>query len=234
MLIKAVLLAILFFLPSEAFAQQLLPGQAVILTAKNAIEETLDRSDGSIYQVEGLTRLPENIVLPDGILDLTPSLMGKVRYGQPMQVQVAVNINGLRQMNIVTVWRVKKLVEVVVAAKDLQSRTALSEDDVTLERREVTRIDEAIFQISDAAGLELKRAIPAGSMVTRSSLTKPEIIRSGDNVTIVSISGSVTVKASGQALQGGAAGDVIRVRNISSGKSLLGRIEDRQTVVILG
>ena len=233
-MIKKLLLAVFLLLwPTTALAEQNLPGQAVVLLAEDTIQKMLDRSDGSDYQMECLTMLPTNIVLPNGVLDMAPELVGQLRYGQPVQVRVAINIDGLRRMNIITIWRVRKFAEVLVASRDLSSRAVLEESDVVFERREVTRMDEVLFKSSDVVGLQLKRPLSVGSVVTRSSLTKPEMIKSGDNVTIVSVAGSVTVKVAGQALQGGAAGDVIRVRNLSSGKSLLARIQDRDTVVIL-
>jgi flagella basal body P-ring formation protein FlgA len=42
------------------------------------------------------------------------------------------------------------------------------------------------------------------------------------------------VQVAGQALQGGAVGDVIRVRNLGSGKSLLARIESATAVAVVG
>ncbi len=232
MIKKLLLVALLLFLPVTAEAQQAVPGQSVILLAEDTIQKMLDRSDGSDYQLECLTRLPPNITLPNGILDMSAELMGQLRYGQPIQVKVAVNVDGMRQMNIITIWRVRKFMEVLVAARDLPSQTTLEEADMVYDRREVTRVGDVIFQSADAVGLQLRRPLTVGSVITRSSLTKPEAIKAGDNVTIVSIAGNVTVKVAGQAVQGGAVGDVIRVRNLSSGKSLLAKIQDRDTVVI--
>ncbi len=229
------LLLLLLACPLGVGAQQqtqTIPTSSLVFIAQDAIESMLDRSDGSEYQLECLTRLPESIVLPVGILEMEPEIVGKIRYGSPVQVKVAVNINGQRQMNVITVWRVKKFIDVLVAAKDLPSRSVLTDADVTFERREVVRFEEVLFDPGDVVGLELKRPLTAGSIITRSSLTKSFLIKPGDNLTIISKSGSVMVKVPGQALQGGAIGDVIRVRNISSGKSFLARVEDAQTVVV--
>lgn len=234
--ILAVFLLIFLIAPfSEVKAnngQQSLPSALVFAVAQETIEKSLDRSDGSIYKLESLTRLPDQMLLPMGTMDLEPQLVGSMRYNTPIQVRVAVKINGSLQMHIVTAWRVKKIVNVLVAARDLPSRTIVSAEDFIYEPREIARIDEVVFDVESIIGLETKRPLSVGSVVSRSMLGKPQVIRSGDNVTILSKAGSVVVQAAGQALQSGSIGDVIRVRNLGSGKTILARIESESTVVI--
>ena len=232
---KTIILAIvLLLLPLTASAQsyQSIPASLIFAMAQSEIEKAIDSSDGSEYKVECLTRFPEVLQMPAGALDMKAELVGQIRYNAPVQVRVDIKVNGVRQMNLVTTWRVKKILMVIVAARDLPSRTVLSDADVVFERREVDRIDDIILEIKDIMGQETKRALTVGTVITKSMLGKPQLVKSGDNITIVSIAGAVMVKATGQALQGGAAGDVIRVRNLASGKIILARVQDENTVVI--
>ncbi len=77
----------------------------------------------------------------------------------------------------------------------------------------MTRIDDAVYDVESVIGLETKRPLTAGTIVSKAMLAKPFVVRSGDNVAIVSRSGTIVVQVAGQAMQGGAVGDVIRVRN---------------------
>lgn len=212
--------------------QQSIPAVLIYALAQDTINGLLDKNDGSVYTVECLTRLPDALMVHVGNLELEPDVVGTLRYNAPVQVRVVIKVNGLQQMNIVTAWRVKKVVNVLVAARDIPSRTILSETDVYFEQREVTKIDDVIYDIESVIGLEVKRPITSGTTVSKSMLMKPFVVRSGDNVAIVSRSGAIVVQAAGQALQGGAIGDVIRVRNLGSGKTVLARVENENTVVI--
>jgi flagella basal body P-ring formation protein FlgA len=236
MLIRAIFLCALFLAapPSAEAAgqQQTLPSASLLALAEGFIDSRLDRSDGSEYRIERLTRLPENIFLPTGTLTVAPELVGAIRYNTPVQVKIAIAVNNAPQMNLLTAWRVRKFSYVLVTARDVPAHTVLSAADVLLERREVVRLDDVIYNMDYIAGLETKRPLTAGSIVAKSALGRPQAVKAGDNVTIVSRAGAVTVQVAGQALQGGAAGEVIRVRNLSSGKSLLARIENETTVVV--
>ena len=213
-------------------AQQSIPSVLIYALAEDTINGLLEKADGSVYTLECLTRLPDAMIVPVGNLALEPEVVGTLRYNAPVQVRVAIKVNGLQQMNIVTAWRIKKVVNVLVAARDIPSRTILSATDVYFEQREVTKIDDVIYDVDSIIGLETKRPITSGTTLSKSMLMKPFVVRSGDNVAIVSRAGSIVVQAAGQALQGGAVGDVIRVRNLGSGKTVLARIESENTVVI--
>lgn len=234
MLLRLVIVFCLFIFPNTALAKQMIPSVSILSLAESTIDSMLDKSDGADYQLECLTRLPTNIVVPDGNLELVPELMGKIRYGSSVSVRVSINVNGLQQMSVISVWRVRKFTEVLVSTRDIVSHTKLSESDVIFAKREVTNLDQVIFDIDKVIGLELKRSIPYGTVISPSMLTRPLLVKSGDNVTAISVSGSVVVQISGQALQGGAVGDIIRIRNIASGKSFLAKIQNENTVLVVG
>jgi flagella basal body P-ring formation protein FlgA len=234
MLIRLLLFVCLCIFPNTALAQQSIPSVTILSLAESTVDSMLDKSDGSDYQLECLTRLPANIVVPAGHVEFVPELIGKIRYGSPVSVRVSININGLQQMSVVSVWRVRKYTEVLVSTRDLTAQTTLTENDVIFARREVTNLDHVIFDVDKAVGLQLKRSIAYGTIISPSMLAKPVLIKSGDNITVISVVGSVVVQISGQALQSGALGDIIRVRNVTSGKSFLARIENETTVVVVG
>lgn len=233
MLFRLLLLVFLCVFPNTSLAQQSVPSLTILSLAENAVDSMLDRSDGSDYQLECLTHLPANIIVPDGNVELVPEVIGKIRYGSPVSVRVSINVNGLQQMSVISVWRVRKFAEVLVSTRDLMVHTPLTENDVIFARREVVNLDQVIFDVDKVLGLELKRSIAYGTIISPSMLIKPVLIRSGDNITVISVVGSVVVQISGQALQSGALGDIIRVRNVTSGKSFLARIENASTVVVV-
>nr|WP_292770983.1 flagellar basal body P-ring formation chaperone FlgA [Mesorhizobium sp.] len=71
-------------------------------------------------------------------------------------------------------------------------------------------------------GKVAKRTLLPGRYVPAAALREAWIVEQGAAVQMVFIAGGLTISATGVTLQPGAAGDLVRVRNIDSGKILSG------------
>jgi len=60
----------------------------------------------------------------------------------------------------------------------------------------------------------------------------PQVIHPGHLVTLVYENGRVRVEAQGQALESGKIGEIVRVKNLSSGEVLQGQVVNSRTVTI--
>jgi flagella basal body P-ring formation protein FlgA len=127
---------------------------------------------------------------------------------------------------------------VFVANRDLESGTVISVDDVVKKRRMLSGQD-ARYVATDVVGKSTRKRIATGDEVTLHDLTSPRpakreiVIRSRDVVELIARMKSLQVKVNGAvALQQGAVGDVIRVKNPSSGKVLTAEVIDAGTVEI--
>ncbi len=65
-----------------------------------------------------------------------------------------------------------------------------------------------------------------GDIVRRSLLHAPTLVRRGDAVNIVAQHEQILVTMAGEALDAGARGDIVRVRNAGSGKVIRARVID--------
>jgi flagella basal body P-ring formation protein FlgA len=72
--------------------------------------------------------------------------------------------------------------------------------------------------------LETRRAIHAGEVLSPGLLSSPRLIHRGQELILFASSGAMTVTMKGEALEDGAEGDVIRVRNLSSNRVVEGRV----------
>lgn len=75
-----------------------------------------------------------------------------------------------------------------------------------------------------ALGQALKRSARQGQILYLNMLEAPKLLRRGQSLTLVSRLGGIEVRADGVALVDGAAGDIIAVRNTTSGQKLQGRV----------
>lgn len=113
---------------------------------------------------------------------------------------------------------------VVVAATDVPANRALSEDDLTQERRKLSDMADAVSTLKAVVGQSSTRALRTGQVVLPNFLALPILVKRGDSVTIRARSGAVEVNVAGEALESGRRGDILRVRNSSTGKVIRARV----------
>ncbi|MEO9340704.1 flagellar basal body P-ring formation chaperone FlgA [Mesorhizobium sp. SB112] len=77
---------------------------------------------------------------------------------------------------------------------------------------------------TDVEGKVAKRTLLPGRMIPLSSVRDAYIVESGASVQVVFLSGPLIISASGVTLQPGSAGDLIKVRNMDSGKVVSGTV----------
>lgn len=122
--------------------------------------------------------------------------------------------------------RVERFGEVVVATGPLNRGSMVMPTDVKLERRETGTLLGGYFDdLTDAVGMQVRRSLRPGDVVTDSDLKTPLWVERGQLVRLLSGGSGIRVSMSGEALEDGGAGDRIRVRNNSSDRVVEGVIE---------
>ncbi len=131
-------------------------------------------------------------------------------------------------------FRVEVLQEVVVAKHDILANSIVSENDLILVSKEVTNINDILKELKKATNKLTKRRLKAGEVVKENDLQNPKIIKIGQNIDIVVISGAVKIYSTATALQDGAEGDIIRIRRNSDLSNIVleGKVKSDGTVQI--
>ncbi len=73
-------------------------------------------------------------------------------------------------------------------------------------------------------GKAAQRTLLPGKPIPLAALENPRLVRNGAEVTLIYIDGALTITTVGQAMQDGAVGDLIKVRNADSGVTVRGRV----------
>lgn len=120
--------------------------------------------------------------------------------------------------------------QVLVAATDLPAGRPLSGNDLLLQRRDVSATPDAISDPQAATGLASKRALRNGEIVRRGQLAEALMVKRGDAVRIVARSGQIEVTVAGEAMEAGARGALVRVRNAGNGNVIQARVTGVGTV----
>jgi flagella basal body P-ring formation protein FlgA len=128
------------------------------------------------------------------------------------------------------VVRAKVSAMVAVAAAPVAANEVLTEAQVTLERRDVTLIADAIGAPDAAVGLSSRRSLRPGDVLRAGQLATPLLVKRGDQVLMLARREQVEVSTSGEALDAGGRGSIVRVRNGTSGQVVRMRVTAAGTV----
>jgi len=119
--------------------------------------------------------------------------------------------------------------KVVVAASDLMPGKFLSPSDVLLERHDISGVPDSFSDLTLVEGMSARRTIRAGDVLRQNMLMAPILVKRGDQVRIVARREQIEVSMSGEAMDAGARGALVRVRN-ASGTVIRARVTDQGTV----
>jgi flagella basal body P-ring formation protein FlgA len=119
---------------------------------------------------------------------------------------------------------------VVVMAAPVAANEPLTDTHVTVEQRDITSITDPVIDPIDAVGQTSRRMLRAGDVLRNSSLSAPVLVKRGDAVVMVARIEGIEVSTAGEALDAGAKGATIRVRNSASGQTLRMRVVAPGTV----
>ncbi len=150
------------------------------------------------------------------------------------RITAEVRCPGPREWKIYVPVRLAVYRPVVVAARALPRDSLLTADDISLAERDLGRLDYGYLgRPEDAVGQRLRRPLAAGEPVTPGNLETPPLVRRGQRVTLEARSSGLTVRMAGMALGEGIRGQVIGVKNLSSGRAVQAIVRSAQSVEVL-
>ncbi len=122
---------------------------------------------------------------------------------------------------------------VVVLRHAVPRGAVLTAADLRVDERDLAGLPAGVVTaIADAVGKETRAALPAGAPVTVSAVANPVLVRRGDFVTVVVETPGMRLSTPGEALEPGAVGAAIRVKNRKSQQELSAQVVERGTVLV--
>jgi flagella basal body P-ring formation protein FlgA len=141
---------------------------------------------------------------------------------------------GTRRALLRLTGAVIETVETVVLTQAVARGEVIKAADVAIERRPKAEVSgEPIVAVTDAIGLAVRQAMRAGQPVQRAQLTKPELVRRDDNVTLVYEVPGIVLTTRGRANEAGALGDTISVTNSETKRVIQGVVSGPSRVTIV-
>jgi flagella basal body P-ring formation protein FlgA len=149
---------------------------------------------------------------------------------QPVRMRFAVRCPGEGGWRYEYVVRAHISALVAVAAAPVAAGEPLTDALVTLERRDVTLVPDALGTMDAALGQASRRGLRAGDVLRAGQLAAPLVVKRGDPVLMVARRDGVEVSTAGEALDNGARGATVRVKNGASGQVVRMRVTGAGTV----
>jgi flagella basal body P-ring formation protein FlgA len=129
--------------------------------------------------------------------------------------------------------RAHRTVEVPVLTRNLRRDEVIGADDVDWRSMRVAALSAGVVtEPGGLVGQAAQRALRAGEPVRARDLAEPSLVEKGQMVTMVLETPLMTLTAKGRALEDGPLGASVRIQNLRSNKTILGRVTaDRQVSI---
>lgn len=214
---------------SVTTASQQVSGADLVAAAREHILAARPE-DASRLTVQPSGVTPPALIVPAGTLELKVRSRAAGELIGTVSVAVEAWVDGglVRTVNVPV--RVGLATDVLVAARPIARAQTISLDDVRVERRELGAGQEPLRAPAAAEGRRAVRHIAAGEPVLAALVMEPPLVRRGDIVQLAVEGRGVRAITQGEAKADGKAGEVIRVRNLTSNREVYGQVDAERSV----
>jgi flagellar basal body P-ring formation protein FlgA len=144
---------------------------------------------------------------------------------------LGVRCNQDRSWIIYVTAQIKAFRRIAVLANAVMRGTNIKPGDVVLREQDVGSLGGGyFFDEQQVVGKLAKRSLNAGMVISPNQLTAPRWVARGQVVTLFVDSGGLQVRAQGEAMADAAENDLVKVRNVLSGKIVDGFVTAPGTV----
>jgi len=190
---------------------------------EHSVKDYLQRSQiEGRHQVE-VNRLDPRLRLAQCDAPLSTTLESPA---QPIgRATVRVSCEGSSPWSIFVPAQVYLYRQVIVASRPLKRDSILGNADVAIAERDVGLLSHGyLTELDQVLGNKLTRGIQPHQVITPNQITQAEVVRKGDQVVISAKNTVIKVRMPGEALDAGALGAQIRVKNVRSGRTIKARV----------
>ncbi len=151
-----------------------------------------------------------------------------------VNLRVMVKVDGEKFGWLTLSGWVERYETVVCTTRYLPRGTVLEADDLDYKRMNTSRLPAGVIREPDlAVGKRLKRNLKIGSYLRQNMLSVPPLIQKGDKVNLIARSGNIKIVTFGIAKNAAGLGEQIRIENVGSKKTIVGRVMDASTVDVI-
>lgn len=189
--------------------------------ARAAVLAEVGRQLSDHFRVEGELQLEavRPLVLPSASPSFTLELAEfPSALASSLLVRVRVAGDGLPATDQTLVVRAQLLRDAWVARAPLDRDAAFDAAQLDTRRVDVLRERDAVPASEVCADYSFVRAVPAGRILTWRDVARRALVRKGQLIEVAAVDGSLSITMKALAMENGAAGEMVKVRNLDSKK----------------
>ena len=169
---------------------------------------------------------PDNIIIND-ISGNSKLIKVNCIGNNPWQFIVRNKVNKLKSKT-----KNKQLSNFYALKNFKEKGSIIKEKDLIIIKRKNSQRNVFISNKSDIVGKKLKKSVNSNQLLKRSNLEKDWLIKKNSQVTIINNKSFVTIKEDGLAMNDANYMDMIKVKNIKSGKVIVGYAKNEKKVIL--
>ena len=169
---------------------------------------------------------PENIIIND-ISGNSKLIKVNCIGNNPWQFIVRNKVNKFKSKT-----KNKQLSDFYALKNFKEKGSIIKEKDLIIIKRKNSQRNLFISDKSDIVGKKLKKSVNSNQLLKRSNLEKDWLIKKNSQVTIINNKSFVTIKEDGLAMNDANYMDMIKVKNIKSGKVIVGYAKNEKKVIL--
>jgi len=189
--------------------------------ARAAVLAEVGRQLSDHFRVEGELRLEavRPLVLPSASLTFKLEVAEfPAALSSSLLVRVRVAGEGLPVTDQTLVVRAQLLRDAWVARSPLDREAAFDAAQLDTRRVDVLRERDAVPATESCRDYSFIRAVPAGRILTWRDIARRALVRKGQLIEVAAVDGPLSITMKALAMENGAAGDMVKVRNLDSKK----------------
>ena len=204
--------------------------QNIIQTAEQFLTANVDPDKYSRVAIN-MGRLDSRLRLSSCDIPLTATLAPGSEFAGKTTVHV--RCNSTSPWTVYISAHINLYSEVVQTAEPLDKGHILQKQDLVLVEEDLGQMKYGYYtDIDSLVGKQLKRRLPQQRVIKANYVKSPTLVKRGEIVSIVAENAGYSVKMSGTAMNNGARGDRIQVKNSSSKRIIEGTVKKTGVVSI--
>jgi flagella basal body P-ring formation protein FlgA len=177
--------------------------------------------------------IPEKVTVKSASAKLSVSEISRENLSGNVTIPVNIVDNGKILKKIFVSVKINIFDSVFVSRQNISQYQIFDQNNIEKKWMEITGHETPARLESEIFGKRANRYISEGKLITLNIIENPPIIKSGQQITIISRVNSVVISAGGVAREDGRKGEIIVIENSSSGAKLKGKVIDKERVEII-
>lgn len=139
--------------------------------------------------------------------------------------QLTLECSGMKGWPIKVSSDMQVFLPVVISTAIINRGETIQSNQLQTQVTDIAKTQRGFYhRISDITGMGAKRRIRANQIISPDLIDQPQLIKRGDKIKIIANRAGISASMPGEALEKGGGGEVIRVKNLSSGKTIEAKV----------